>query len=221
MRNYLNLSITALTLFFIPALVHAQKAKVLKIQGNKAIVEFQNFKPETGKSYSISEDTQVKKTTTSQRKNSVSISGSLVQATRKTGSSSISGMQLNATSRYGINQVTYEYGPIINLNIDNAAANKVTDYSLGAFFEKNVIPNNSQASKVYGYGGELSFGRITVNGNTVSSFTVFPYGFYKIYALAPNIAFDVKAGYEMVKFNSTPKMEENNIKIAFGLSVYY
>lgn len=189
---------------------HAQTAKVIKVKGQQAIVQFpQGTSPQVGQQINlggggVSDSDGTPMAGLGSRKNSIGLglnSLSFVNRSSKsngvTTSTSVTGIALNG--RYGWNTGRMEFGPIVRLEYSSADNSSTRFMGIGGFFDYNFNPNVSGQKIVYAGTGDLSFGQSgTKQGSFDSTSTVialFLGGSIKWFGLSDSFAIRGDAGF--------------------------
>ena len=208
---------------------HAQQAKIIKVKGQQAIVQFPNgTAPTVGQMIDVGGGGGDGATSSApmngRRDHLLGLSASLTAASSSAGGSQTN---LNFTGRYGWNQAIMEFGPIVNLAYSSTPGR--TDRTLGAggYFDFNFVENRSGVPLVYGVGAELNYGQQTTTIAAVDSSTslleLFAGGNLKWFGLSDHFALRGDAGLDV--FRSTPSTGTattlTGLSIKAGLAVYF
>lgn len=135
---------------FVTQVAFAQKIKVRKTKGNSAIIE-STIPLEEGQTYdlqteSIVQDVNYKTSGFKSRQNSMTVGGSFV--TLK--ADDYSKLAYSLQGRYGWNFTAVEFGIVGQVNSTDVGAGATTDFSLGGYFDYNLISNRDPQSFIYG-----------------------------------------------------------------------
>jgi hypothetical protein len=158
---------------------HAQTFKVVKVKGNKAVIELpKGITLEKDQSYAIDPEQSGQTASASEDTGSRArvLGGSMDlffgSTTRKTPTRSVTenGMQLSIDGKFGWNTGRMEYGPLLAFGYESDSDSKARTIALGGFFDYNAKPNTFGTETIYGLGARLSVGQIATE-TTVSSRT--------------------------------------------------
>lgn len=140
----------SLILLFVCGMTHAEeRATIEQMKGRRAIIRFEKDIPfSVGQTITTttSEGNEFGYLTTGrnllERKNSLSFSSSISNlATKTKGTSGTSNTtEASAEIKYGWNLKQFEVGPVVSLTQYKATL-EVTTFSIGGFFEYNLVPN--------------------------------------------------------------------------------
>lgn len=195
------------TLVSFSMAAQAQKIKVRKIQGNKAIVEFTgNITP--GTTYElISPDEFGEETSANNRKYLVGLSFNLGN-TKSDAANSVNVTHIDLSTRFGWNFGSFEIGPVVSYFTTIADVTSTT-YKLGAFVDYNMITNIPGEAFLYGLGAIGSFGQhdpgttLVVADTKYDLMEVFVGPFVKWFPTGGPYGFRLDAGYVYQRQNST------------------
>ncbi|MDG0816145.1 hypothetical protein [Bdellovibrio svalbardensis] len=186
---------------------HAQKIKVRKIQGNKAIVEFTGTLT-PGTTYElISPDEFGEESSANNRKYLVGLSFNLGNV-KSDAANSVNVTQIDLSTRFGWNFGTFELGPVFSYNSTIASATATT-FKIGAFGDYNMISNIPGEAFLYGLGVIGDFGQHDPGSTTVVDdfkydlFEVFVGPFVKWFPTGGPYGFRLDAGYIYQRQSST------------------
>lgn len=205
--KYLNSPLLALVMLMTFSLsAQAQKIKVRKIQGNKAIVEFVGNLTQ-GTTYElISPDEFGEESTMNNRKYVVGLGFNLAN-TKSDATNAVNITQFDLAARFGWNFATFELGPLFTYNTLIADVTSTT-YKLGAFADYNMISNIPGEAFLYGLGATGSVGQHTPGIETATDvkydlFEVFLGPFVKWFPTGGPYGFRLDAGYIYQRQTST------------------
>lgn len=186
---------------------NAQTAKVVKVSGKKAIVQFpDDARPKVGQTIDLSGGGggDMGGGGSGSRATIIGGSASLSSLTNSSSSSSTTGMEV--TARYGWNAGEMEYGVLGNLQYSSSTGSSSTILGGGGFFDYNLVPNTSGTSLVYGLGAEGQFGTIsTTTGSASVSGTVMTFqggGQLKWFPLGNDVAIRGDVVYRYISTSS-------------------
>lgn len=186
--------------------VYAQKLRIDKVKGNKAMVTF-NGNLEQGKVYDLGVESRAPAAYGGSRDKvigfglmSTTSSGAIVggdlasiSVLSTSGGSSSNNTTIGVSGKYGMNVGQYEYGGVGGL-VSVSGSSSYSIFSIGGFFDYNLVTNRPGTEKVYGFGGEAALGSIAIGGSSYSSYAMYPNAFYKWFFLGPNTAIRADAG---------------------------
>lgn len=162
--------------------VLAQQAKVIKVKGQQAIVQFPpDVRPQIGQSLRIGEakaggepSFAAGSPATGSRAQTVAASASLAMLSATsdvTGGTSrtTSSTSLAVCGRYGWNKVQMEYGPLAEVEFVTADSSRTLGLLAGGFFDYNLVPNDGGRLLGYGLGAEGGLGYSSGSRSTSAS----------------------------------------------------
>jgi hypothetical protein len=170
--------LTGLTVGFtavgLSSVASAQQAKVVKVSGKKAIVQFpDDARPRVGQMIDLGgggESSSGGGGGSDSR--AMVIGGSAELSNLSTSGSSTSTTTLGATARYGWNAGDMEYGPLGVLEYETRTGYSKRTLGAGGFFDYNLVPNVPGTELVYGLGAEGQFASVSeTTGNAEASST--------------------------------------------------
>jgi hypothetical protein len=150
-------SILFLAALTLPLCSQATTITVKKVKGNSAVIEM-STPLEAGKTYSLESDAMTLQTDYStqfkSRFNSISLGldVSMINGNKVVDNSAAFKM------RYGWNHRSFEFGPIINIDIYDKGFGTNTDYLLGGYFDYNYTDNKAPRDLIYGPTMQLLLG---------------------------------------------------------------
>ena len=157
MMNFLNRRLTALVLIVGVGIIHigaqAQEARVIKVQGKKAIVQFDDgYKPKVGEILGGGADSDAGGGMSASGARNTILGGSAEFSNLTTNPGGASTSALSLSARYGWNAVDMEYGPTGSFSYSTAANSSSRAIGIGGFFDYNLVPNKVGNDMVYGLG---------------------------------------------------------------------
>lgn len=174
------LGAVAATVLVSPNLASAQTAKVIKVQGRKAIVQFPDeARPRVGQTIDLGGPVSIDGSSSS-RSTSVNTGdrGTIIGGSTELSSLSVSGDSSSTTTltfdgRYGWNEGIMEYGAVGGLTYFSTSATSRRRLDAGGFFDYNLVPNTPGTEIVYGGMALAKFGHISsTTGTTERTGTV-------------------------------------------------
>lgn len=214
-------------------LAHAQQAKVIKVKGQQAIVQFPpGTPPVVGEMLNVGGSAQSEEggsTGRGSRAHSLAVSGNISFASVKTDkpvetSSNVTSFEI--AGAYGWNQEIFEFGPLVSIGYSSTTGRTGRTLLAGGFFDFNLIPNRPGTPVVYGVGATASFGQdsqtIANVDTTTSLLNFFAGGNVKWFGLSENVAIRGDAGLNYSRNsgnNSTTT--EMALQIKAGLAFYF
>ena len=223
-------SALTITLILAPS-AFAQQAKVLKVSGRKAIVQFpDDARPKAGQMIdlgvggvsSMSSDSGVHKTTGA-RSQMFGGSGEFSNLTNSSSSVSTSTFQLEG--RYGINQGEMEFGGLLAFLYRSSTGTSSRSIGPGGFFDYNLVPNRPGTELVYG-GGALAqyFAVSTTTGSAEASSSTLRFelgGQLKWYPLGDQLAVRGDLVYRYDQNSGTTSYTTTGFVVKGGLYFYF
>lgn len=208
----------------------AQQAKVIKVKGQQAIVQFpQGVLPTVGQTFDLSggasgggtlEGAPVRSGT---RDHLIGLSTNLSFLSSSAGGSTST---FNFIGKYGWNMQTIEFGPIATISY--VSQTNQTDRTLGAggFFDFNFVPNVSGQSFIYGVGAEATYSqfvRTLPPGDTSTPILdLIVGGNAKWFGLSDHFALRGDAGLNMQRSSpATGTTTLTGLIIRGGIAVYF
>ena len=141
----------------LPLSSQATTITIKKVKGNSAVIEMSS-PLETGKTYSLEADALTLQTDYSSqfksRANSISLGldVSLVSGNKVVDNTAAFKM------RYGWNHRSFEFGPIVNIEVYDKGFGTNTDYLVGGYYDYNYNDNKAPRDLVYGPTVQLLLG---------------------------------------------------------------
>ena len=185
--RYFNfMLLTGLTVGFtavgLSSVASAQQAKVVKVSGKKAIVQFpDDARPKVGQMIDLGggggESSGGGGGGSDSR--ATIIGGSAELSNQSTSGSTSSTTNFGVTARYGWNAGDMEYGGLGTLSYTSATGSSKRTLGAGGFFDYNLVPNVPGTDLVYGLGAEGQFASVsetTVNAETSNTQMTFQGG---------------------------------------------
>ncbi len=193
--------------FSFSTAAQAQKIKVRKVQGNKAIVEFTGtLNP--GTTYElISPDEFGEESSSNNRKYLVGLDFNLAN-TKSDAANSVNVTNIALAARFGWNFGSFEVGPVVAYSSTIASVTSST-YKVGGFVDYNMISNLPGEAFLYGLGAIGSFGQHDPGSTTIVDdfkydlIEVFVGPFVKWFPTGGPYGFRLDAGYVYQRQNST------------------
>lgn len=146
-------------ILFTPFNSFAEKFKVTKVKGNRAIIETtvslqegQIYEMLTGEN--ISQDVDYRSNIVKSRNNSITLGGDLNFLKTDTYQSNSYSLQF----RYGWNFTNLELGTLVNVSSLDVGAGATTSFLLGGYFDYNFVANRDPRKSIYGVFSLLGFG---------------------------------------------------------------
>lgn len=197
-----------LTAVGFSSVASAQQAKVVKVSGKKAIVQFpDDARPRVGQMIDIGGgggESSMGGGGGDSR--AMIIGGSAELENRSTSGSSSSTTALGVTARYGWNAGDMEYGGLGTLAYTSATGSSSRVIEAGGFFDYNLVANTPGTELVYGLGAEGKFGSLSSTvGNAEVSGTVMTFqggGQLKWFPLGNSVAIRGDAVYRYASTSS-------------------
>lgn len=183
---------------FASSSVFAQQAKVIKVQGRKAIVQFpEDNRPRVGQvldlsggAVSIAGESHSSSGPSGPRSMIIGGSGELSSLTPSGSSTSSTRLALDA--RYGWNMGIMEYGAIGTISYYSTTGSSSRKLEAGGFFDYNLVPNVTGTDLVYGGMATAKIGQLGYTaGNAELSGTLMTLEFggqLKWFPLGNNVA---------------------------------
>ncbi len=130
---------------------------------------------------------------------------------------------LSLNVRGGWNYTKYEYGPIALLNyLATDSNNSMTTIGVGGFFDWNLVPNAPGISDIYGFGGDIEIGSISVKTGAASSSTAGLVmnggGFYKFFLFKSDTCLRFDGDIHIALLD---KYTETGLKFLVGIQTYF
>jgi hypothetical protein len=201
----------ALLVFTTASFAQGQTAKVIKVKGQQAIVQFPaGTVPQVGQQLdlgggSVSDADGNAMPGLGSRKNLIGLGvNQLYFLNNSATSKSVTGIKLNG--RYGWNTGRMEFGPIATLEYESRDNSSTRLMAIGGFFDYNFTPNISGQKLVYAATGDLSFGQLSEKQGsfepTSTIINLFVGGTVKWFGLSDHFALRADAGFNLQR--STP-----------------
>lgn len=208
----------------------AQQAKVLKVQGRKAIVQFpEDSRPRVGQVLDlggpVSMDGSSGMSATGDR--SMIIGGSAILSNLTPSGASTSGTSFGVDGRYGWNKGIMEYGAIGGITYYTTTGASSRRLEAGGFFDYNLVPNTPGTEIVYGGAalGKLGSLSSTAGNNEISGtlMTLEVGGQLKWFPLGNTVAVRGDVLYRMESISDTVKAMSSGSGLVAkaGFYVYY
>jgi hypothetical protein len=213
---------------FVGSMAFAQQAKVIKVKGQQAIVEFpMGVAPSVGQRIELSNGVEPEDfgaTLGTNRANFLSLTAQLSAISSSAGSGTTTTFEVSG--RAGWNTAKLEYGPMGTLGYSSASGTSARTVLAGGFFDYNLIPNKSGTQMVYGLGAEGQIGQTaaTTGGVEVAQtvFKLFAGGSVKWFGLSDTVALRADAGLDTVRTSSgSVSVTESGLMIKGGIAAYF
>jgi hypothetical protein len=227
MKHLLS-SLLVLASMSVASLAHAQQAKVIKVKGQQAIVQFPNgVPPVVGEMIPVG-GSEVQTETGAKPRGSrahvLAVAGQIYFTNNSATSNSTTGFKLRGS--YGWNQEIFEFGPLAELDYASTTGQSSRTLLGGGFFDFNFVPNKPGVETVYGVGATADAGQqTTTTGSTdltSSEFDLFAGANAKWFGLSDNVALRADAGFQMVRTSVNGQATTNSgLQILAGLSFYF
>lgn len=196
----------------------AQRFKVQKVKGNKAIIE-SSTPLEEGRTYTltpnkISEDVDYSLEGHKSRKNSIALGGS-VDSLSSGGTSSTT---ISFDGKYGWNFTTLEGGPFLRfVSVDSS-----NSYLLGGYIDYNFQPNRDGVSSVLGVTGNAAFGSTASSGSSSQLISAFTGGTWKWFVFNSSGAIRTDFGFKTAQTKlSSSTTTSSGLVASFALAFYF
>jgi hypothetical protein len=229
------------SVYLVAALVagfstHAQEAKVLKTSGKRALIEFPGGTPikpgqtvRVGSSDELSLDGPSSSSSSSssmapvgRRNNSIGGSATLSTMSMSGGNASTNSTTIQVTGQYGWNQKKYEYGPEASFSSTSVAGTSVSVFSVGAFFDYNLVPNEAGTKLTYGPGASFDIGSTSGGGSSGTTMALFAGGNVKWWPLGNSVAVRGDAGFDYTRTPAgSATVTGTGLLAKGGFEIYY
>jgi hypothetical protein len=160
------------------SLVFAEQARIIKIKGNQAIVQFPpDAKFEVGQAVEIAgHDSSYARSNAGEAKSyTLGLSGSLTSLSLDESRSNVSPAGYSTlfpstskssttgslVARFGWNRSLIEFGPLLETQLGLSGWDQRKAFLAGGFFDFNFAPNNGSNTFIYGVGAEGEVGYLT------------------------------------------------------------
>ncbi len=212
--RYFNfMLLTGLTVGFtalgLTSVASAQQAKVVKVSGKKAIVQFpDDARPRVGQMIDLGGGDGESSGGGGGGSDSRAtiIGGSAELSNQSTSGSTSSTTNFGVTARYGWNAGDMEYGGLGTLSYTSATGSSARIIEAGGFFDYNLVANTPGTELVYGLGAEGKFGSLSSTvGNAEVTGTVMTFqggGQLKWFPLGNSVAIRGDAVYRYASTSS-------------------
>lgn len=211
----------------------AQSAKVIKVQGRKAIVQTspgtelkvgQTLSAEGSNSpeFNHSSSASNMNTVNGNRDHSMGGSAEFSSFSNSRSGSSTTVSNFEVSGRFGWNQRDMEFGPLVGIANSNAAGVTATALMVGGFFDYNFVPNAPGTNLVYGVGGTASFGTASSGGSSGTAWELFGAGVLKWFPILMPVALRADAGFSYGSSSAGGgSTTSTGIKILAGFDIYF
>lgn len=228
----------ALLVLGTTSFAHAQTAKIIKVKGQQAIVQFPTgTAPQVGQQINlggggVSDSSGEPVAGLGSRKNSLGLGISqlyfLNQTSKANGTSTSKGRTgIALNGRYGWNTGRMEFGPIVRLQYESMDNSTSRFMGIGGFFDYNFTPNISGQKMIYAATGDLSFGQEGVKQGSLDTsstvIAVFVGGSIKWFGLSDAFALRGDAGfsYDVSTPDSNNSTTNVGALIRAGIATYF
>lgn len=210
------------------SLAHAQQAKVIKVKGQQAIVQFPpGTPPVVGEMIPVGGSAVNEGGGTSgrgSRAHLLAVSGQISFTNNSATSNSTTGFTVQG--RYGWNQEIFEFGPLAQIGYTSTTGKSTRTLLGGGFFDFNFIPNKPGVQTVYGVGATADFGQFSETTGSVETSTslleIFAGGNIKWFGLSENVALRGDAGFQLARSSVNGANTTNSgLLIMAGLAFYF
>lgn len=199
-RLWSTLLLIVLTL---PLTAQATTITVKKVKGNSAVIEMSS-PLEAGKSYSLESDSLTLQTDYSNqfksRFNSVSLGLDVSMISGNKVVDNVAAFKM----RYGWNHRSFEFGPIVNIEVYDKGFGTNTDYLLGGYFDYNYLENKAPRDLIYGPTVQLLLGNRSFDTGGSSQLTQAQVGGFLTWFINESpVALKTEATYLYRRVNSS------------------
>lgn len=226
--NKVSLLAVLVVLAILPGQARAQQAKVLKVQGKKAIVQFpDDVKPRVGQLIEVGTGSSEGSMTAGHGTGSrdMIVGGSASFSSLTTSSSSTSTSALDVSGRYGLNKGEMEYGGLGTFYYSSTTGSSTRTIGAGGFFDYNVVPNTVGTELVYGAGAEAIYAMVsTTVGSAETSATTLRFqggGQMKWFPFGNTVAVRGDVVYRFQQNGGTTSSTTSGLVALGGLYVYF
>jgi hypothetical protein len=210
---------------FVSPPAMAQQAKVVKVSGKRAIVEFPDDAPATpGQVINLGGSSRGSGSGGS-RNNLLGLGAAITMLTPEGGKGTT---VISANGRYGWNMGAMEYGPALSLAMSSGDNTSSTEFGLGGFFDYNLVPNQPGTDMTYGLGIAAYYTSLSTKaGNSEggsSGWYLDPGANIKYWALGNSVAIraDLVYRYQSVTAKGASKATTvSGLVLNAGLAVYF
>jgi hypothetical protein len=220
----MKISLCLMILVWIPLAAFAQKIKVERVKGNKAVVVFSGTTPEVGKSYALEgrSSTASKAASAGSRDRILGFSAGLSNQTVATGSSSSTSTSMSLAVLYGWNLGQIEYGVLGEVANASYSSTSTSVFGGGGFFDYNFVANTVGEVIVYGVGIQAKVLSTNTGVKSYSSWEMDPTGFLKWFAFTPAVCLRFDAGLRYRSDMTTPNATTTSgLMVLAGLGYYF
>lgn len=228
MKHLLSSLLVLASMSLASVQAHADYAKVIKVKGQQAIVQFPpGTPPVVGEMVPVGDSAQTEGGSHSgrgSRAHLLAVAGSIFFTNNSATSNSTTGFRLQG--RYGWNQEVFEFGPLAELDYSSTTGQSSRTLLGGGFFDFNFVPNKPGIPTIYGVGATADVGQVsTTTGSTdvsSSQFDLFVGGNVKWFGLSENVALRGDAGFSMSRTSVNGTATTNSgLLIQGGLAFYF
>lgn len=211
----------------------AQSAKVIKVKGQQAIVQFPSgTKPQVGQIIDVGdggdegEDGGDVGVGNKSRARLLGVSGEISFLNNSATSKSTT--TISITPKYGWNTGVMEFGPQGTIALTSSDGASSRTLSAGGFFDFNFVPNDIGQTLIYGVGGEAEIGQASTSvgsGPDATSTVIhlFAGGNVKWFGLADSWALRGDVGYDYTRTSPSTgsASTESGILVKAGIATYF
>ena len=213
----------------------AQQAKVIKVKGQQAIVQFPSgSKPQVGQIIDVGGGSYDEEggggggagVGNKSRGRLLGVSGELSFLNDSTTSKSTT--TISITPKYGWNTGAMEFGPQGTISLVSGDGFSRRTLAAGGFFDFNFVPNDIGQTLIYGVGGSAEIGQesSSIGSGPDSTSTVmrlFAGGNVKWFGLSDSWALRGDAGYDYARTSPNVGSASTNsgIKVKVGIATYF
>lgn len=216
---------------FMVSGAHAQKMKIERLKGTKALVDISGGHVQVGDTFdlSTSKSTESKSHGAGGRENILGLSTNISSLSVVSGSSSVGVSIFSLGARYGWNKGIAEYGGIMNFASVSSNSLSTTSFYLGGFFDFNLSANRPPEDTVVGFGIEAGAGSAntsfflatTSSANSASTWFAYPSGYLKWFGLGGNFCIRADLGLAYQSIQTSPVQTVSGLMGKVGLAQYF
>lgn len=234
MKRFIKKFLWTLLPFFLAFPAGAQKIKVERLKGNKALVDISGGHVQVGDTFDLSEQASSKTSAVKarggeSRDHLLALSTNLSSLTVTSGSSSVGVSVFTLSGRYGWNMGATEYGGLANFGSVSSNSQSTSTFYLGGFFDFNLTANRASENTLVGFGVEAGAGSAntsaflstTSSSTAASTWYAYPSGFLKWFGFGGSfcIRADLGLGYQSIQTN--PVQTITGLMGKVGLAQYF
>lgn len=213
------------------SLAHAQQAKVIKVKGQQAIVQFPNgTAPMVGQTIDLNGGGEgggaSMAAVPGSREHLIALSMNLGAYSSSAGGSRT---EFALVGRYGWNMKIMEFGPIVQLGYLSLPGQSTRTIGGGGYFDFNFVENNPGVPFIYGVGAEAFYKQLNTSyasgatDSTEGDLELIAAGNVKWFGLNDHIALRGDAGLDIQRssVNSGATTTLTGLLIRGGIAVYF